>query len=172
MSPVVRGLIVAALHVALVASLGAKYLWERQTLPRVWVRATPYDPNLPLRGRYLRLQVLLDPSQVRGDPDLDTHSHRYSNLGPAVSLSVDHGRLIATAVPDSTLHLVSLRGADGYTLDKEIVYFIPERIADPSRRPAGEELWVESSIPSKGLPRAIRLGVRKNEGAIAPLSLD
>ena len=57
MSPLVRGLIVAAVHAALVASLGAKLLIDRATRPRVWVHVLPVDPDSPLRGRYVRLRV-------------------------------------------------------------------------------------------------------------------
>jgi hypothetical protein len=40
-----------------------------------------------------------------------------------------------------------------------------------SRRQEGEELWVEVTIPKKGPPRPIRLGVKKGDGAIIPLAL-
>jgi hypothetical protein len=56
-----KGLIVAALHVAIVSSLGAKLLVDRATRPRVWTRAAPFDPNLPIRGRYVRLRIKADP---------------------------------------------------------------------------------------------------------------
>jgi len=58
-----NGLLVAALHVAIVSSLGAKLLVDRATRPRVWMRAAPVDPNLPIRGRYVRLR-LQDTNQV------------------------------------------------------------------------------------------------------------
>ena len=57
-----KGLIVAVLHVAIVSSLGAKLLVDRATRPRVWVRAAPFDPDLPIRGRYVRLRIVPDPS--------------------------------------------------------------------------------------------------------------
>lgn len=57
MTPLVKGLIVAALHVALTASLGAKFLYDRATRPRQWVRVLPVDPDSPLRGRYVRLRI-------------------------------------------------------------------------------------------------------------------
>jgi hypothetical protein len=55
-----KGLIIAALHVALVASLGAKLLYDRSTRPRVWAQTTVYDPDLPIRGRYLGLQLIVE----------------------------------------------------------------------------------------------------------------
>jgi hypothetical protein len=56
-------------------------------------------------------------------------------------------------------------------LDEPVAFFIPEHIPDPSRRPPGEQLWVEASIPKKGKPRPIILGVKKDDGPIAPLDL-
>jgi hypothetical protein len=54
------GLILAVVQVVLVLSVAGKYLYERQTRPRVWTKATQFDPALPLRGRYLALQLMLD----------------------------------------------------------------------------------------------------------------
>lgn len=57
MTPLAKGLLVAGLHVALTATLGAKLLIDRATRPRVWVHVLPVDPDSPLRGRYVRLRV-------------------------------------------------------------------------------------------------------------------
>ena len=57
MTPLVKGLLVAALHLAIVCSLGAKLLYDRATRPRLWVHVMPVDPDLPLRGRYVRLRI-------------------------------------------------------------------------------------------------------------------
>ena len=57
MTPVVRGLVLCALHVALVLSIGGKLLYDRATRPRQWLLTRPFDPNLPIRGRYVRLAV-------------------------------------------------------------------------------------------------------------------
>jgi len=46
-----------------------------------------------------------------------------------------------------------------------------ERIHDPSIRTATKELWGEVTIPKKGPPRPIRLGVKKGDGPITPLEL-
>jgi hypothetical protein len=53
-----KGLIIAGIQVLLVGSLGAKLLIDRATLPRVWVQVAPFDPLLPIRGRYLRLKIV------------------------------------------------------------------------------------------------------------------
>lgn len=60
MRPLYKGLIIAALHVGIVASIGAKLLYDRQTRPRVWAQTVPYDPSLPIRGRYLSLQLVVE----------------------------------------------------------------------------------------------------------------
>ena len=56
-------------------------------------------------------------------------------------------------------------------VDQAVAYFIPEHIPDPSIRAAGEDLWVEVTVPNKGPPRPIRLGVKKGEAPIAPLEI-
>jgi hypothetical protein len=114
-----RSLILAAIHAVLALSVTAKFAYDRETLPRTWVRAVAYDPSLPIRGRYVHLQL-------RGDTDV---------------------------------------------LRVPVVFFIPPNVPDPAVRPAGEELWVEVSLPKRGAPRPIRLGVKKSGGEITPLDL-
>ena len=65
MNPFVKGLIIAVIHVCLVSALGAKLLYDRATLPRVWVKTAPYDPNLPIRGRYVSLRVVVEPRGIK-----------------------------------------------------------------------------------------------------------
>jgi hypothetical protein len=160
-----KGLLVAALHVAIVASLGAKLLVDRATRPRVWARAVPVDPNLPIRGRYvsLRLEAALGQGVSR-----DT-------LQPIrIELSAHDGQLVATtgSYPHGLdARVVEREGERVVQLAQPLAYFIPEHVADPSRRPSGEELWVEVTIPRKGAPRPIRLGVRKN-GVLTPLEMN
>ena len=54
-----NGLLLGAIQIAIVLSLGGKLLFDRATRPRVWVLCQVYDPDLPIRGRYLsqRLQM-------------------------------------------------------------------------------------------------------------------
>jgi hypothetical protein len=49
-----KGLLLGALQLALVLSLGGKLLFDRMTRPRLWGLAQAYDPELPIRGGYLR----------------------------------------------------------------------------------------------------------------------
>jgi len=59
-----RGLLVAVLHLAIVASLGGKLLVDRATRPRMWVHVLPLDPDSPLRGRYVQLRIEGRPERI------------------------------------------------------------------------------------------------------------
>lgn len=169
-----KGLVIAAVHVGLVASLGAKLLYDRATLPRVWALTTPYDPDLPIRGRYVSLQLVVEPRGVR-----ETKPASISQLPQPIHLRVEGDRLVAEATsrPEdydpSDLHarFIDRRGEKLAVLAEPVAFFIPEHIPDPSRRREGEELWAEVTIPSKGPPRPIRLGLKKGDGPIVPLDL-
>ena len=65
MKPSYRGIAVALLHCSFVLSVAGKYAVDRQRLPRVWAKAAPANPSLPIRGRYLSLR-LLSPPQLTG----------------------------------------------------------------------------------------------------------
>ena len=159
-----RGLIVAAIHVAIVASLGAKLLVDRATRPRVWARAAPADPSLPIRGRYVSLRI----EATRG-PDLPNELSRWVR----VTLSENDGRLVASSAGDGpglNARVVERSGERVIVVNEPVAYFIPEHAVDPSRRAADEELWVQVTIPRAGAPRPIRLGVKK-DGLITPLDV-
>jgi hypothetical protein len=173
MNRVAKGFVIAAIQAALVASLGAKLLYDRSTRPRVWVQAAPFDPDLPIRGRYVSLQLAVE---LRG-----IAPNGADRRSPAsVTLHVEGDRLVAEAdeqqrryVPsDLHVRVVQRSGETLAVLDQPVAFFIPEHVADPSRRPPGEKLWVEATIPRKGPPRPIRLGVKKDDGAIEPLVLE
>ena len=161
-----RGIAVAAIHVAIVASLGAKLLVDRATRPRVWARTTPIDPNLPIRGRYLRLGIEAVPG-----PGVEPGTNHPDEFYLGVALSEREGRLVATAADDRRLlgHVVHRDGERIVRLWEPVAFFIPEHVQDPSRRQPGEELWVEVTIPRAGPPRPIRLGVKK-DGVLTPLN--
>ena len=158
-----KGLALAAIQLALVGSLGVKLLVDRATRPRVWARAAPVDPDLPLRGRYVSLSVEGEPL---GFADKTTYQ--------PVTLVARGQALALQAVSDGsglTAHRSSRDGRDLAVLDQRLAFFIPEHVPDPSRRAAGEELWVEVTLPKRGAPRPIRLGVKK-DGVLTPLDLD
>jgi hypothetical protein len=159
-----KGLVVALLHMLIVTSLGAKLLADRATRPRVWARVAPVDPDLPIRGRYVRLRV---------ETDVGPSGAQLPAQPTAVALSAVDNHLVLTIASESTGLYGRSAQRDGRTvavLDEPLAYFIPEHVPDPSRRPAGEELWVELTLPRHGMPRPIRLGVKKND-RLTPLDL-
>jgi hypothetical protein len=164
LTPRGAGIALAIAHVALVGVLGLKLLADRARLPRAWARTLPYDPYLPIRGRYvrLRLEVPLESSGGAATPR--------GNAG--VRLEAVDGRLRGALDTSAALMVTidSVQGAPRAALVPPVAFFIPEHIPDPSIRSAGEELWAEVTIPSQGPPRPIRLGVGRN-GSITPLDL-
>lgn len=162
-----KGLAVAALHLAIVGSLGAKLLIDRATRPRVWARTAPVDPNLPIRGRYVRLRI--EATFTGPAPAQDVGGTSVSG----VLLAEENGRLVASEAIASNGLFARLTNRDGQrvaVIDPPLAYFIPEHAADPSTRAPGEELWVEVTLPRAGAPRPIRLGVRK-DGVLTPIDV-
>lgn len=176
MKPVYRGIAVAVLQCLIVLSVAGKYAVDREHLPRVWAQAVPFDPNLFVRGRYvsLRLQVEAAPAAAQGNAVVMAwRSARLSTAGDRLVAT-----LIETGDPTGSVHITqqAVRTAAGaivteWVLVEPVAFFIPENVPDPSRRAPGEELWVEVSVPAKGLPRPIRLGVKQN-GVMTPLDLE
>ena len=156
MTGLTKGLILCGVQTAMVLSIGGKMLMDRATLPRIWVQARPFDPNLPIRGRYVRLSI---EAEARDFPAGAVYDQaRYT---------VEDGKLVARpAANDGTGTMVS----NGLARE-QVAYFIPEHVPDPSRRAADEELWAEVTVPRRGPPRPIRLGVKKN-GILTPLELN
>ncbi len=161
MTTMLKGAILGAVQLAMVLSLGGKFLIDRSTMPRIWVKVVPFDPNLPIRGRYVSLRVTAD---ARGFPSGFVYG--------TSTLSVEDGKLVARPTEDNGGQMINVAGNPPVaTLSEPIAYFIPEHAQDPSRRPPGEELWVEVTIPPKGPPRPIQLGVKK-DGVLTPLNLN
>jgi hypothetical protein len=159
------GLLLAAAHVALVGSLGLKLLADRARLPRAWVLTRPFDPSTPLRGRYVRLGIELP--LTTGDTSPAAMVDRN------VRLVARNGRLLADPTDSTgTVPIQFRRDGDRWTsrLAEPIAFFIPEDVPDPSRRPPGEELWAEVTVPRAGPPRPIRLAVMR-AGELLPLDL-
>ena len=182
-------------HLAIVSSLGAKLLIDRARLPRVWAQVVPYDPDLPIRGRYLSLQLMADAPTLPDDCMVRTGRDFRENpprefeykmpKQRQARLEARGGNLVLVPDDDGTLQYewpcrqedtsiarppvgrVPQRATRPVILEP-IPFFIPEHAENTAMRPAGEELWVEVTIPKKGPPRPIRLGIKKN-GALTPL---
>ena len=132
-------------------SITGKFFYDRERLPRVWAKVAPVDPNHLLRGRYVRFYILVDSDSIEG----------------SVGLSVE-GQRLKPHRADISSPLEVIRQGKELRLNTALAFYIPEHIPDPSRRPAGEELWVEATIPPKGSPRPLRLGIKK-DGVLTPL---
>lgn len=158
------GLALAVAHVLLVATLGLKLLADRARLPRAWARTVPFDPSLPIRGRYVRLR--LEVPLAGGTSDARAGDYRRASLradGDRLQGILDQQGAVRVRVDSSAAGLLA-------GLEQPIAFFIPEHIPDPSIRPAGEELWAEVTVPRRGPPRPIRLAVRRH-GALEPLEI-
>ena len=156
MKPVWRGAALLLLQCLLVLAVAGKYAWDRGRLPRAWANATPVDPNLPVRGRYVALQLHVEPADLTAGWSL-------------ARTTAENSRLVAHRA-QSGGQPVLRRIQDVWVLAEPVAFFIPEHAADPSRIAPGEELWAEVSVPAKGPPRPIRLAIKK-DGVLTPLSL-
>jgi hypothetical protein len=184
-------LVVLVIQLVVACSVAGKYLYQRWSCPRVWTRAAAFDPSLPMRGRYLSLQLLVNgcqstlpsarqagfPRDVNGAAVQGTYVIQATDYVqfPA-ELRVSGGKLLAIGMRDGE------RGASGQMvtawpgtrcdqmrLDRAVDFFIPEHAADPTGLNPGQELWIEVTVPPKGPPRPIQLALKQN-GVWKPLA--
>ena len=185
-------LLLLAVQLALVASIAAKYAWQRARCPRVWTRASMYDPELVMRGRYLSMQLSVDGCQSTLNTAKDAQFYRdqggvpqggrFAAAGPQfvefpATLAVKDNRLIAVRVPRSEEPPTGLRvwvrpGADcdQMTLREPVNFYLAEHARSPLPVMRGQELWVEVTVPLKGPPRPIQLALKEADGAWKPLA--
>jgi hypothetical protein len=170
-----KGIILAALQLALVASLGAKYAIDRARFPRVWTQTAAYDPDLPIRGRYLSVRLRIDADRVyAGSEPPKGNSFNFWGEQRDVTLRAEGGHLVAYPAPQPTgLHATRWNTSNGDVqagLSEPVDYFLPEHAIDPTRRQPREELWIEVTVPAKGPPRPIRLAVKRGD-TFTPLEI-
>ena len=163
MNQLQKGFLFAVLQVLLVSSLGAKLLWDRANSPRGWALTQGFDPDLPIRGRYVSISLVVNADKVFPNllKPLDT-SPRNVYVSSNVFLTVENGRVVANPADRYTgLSVGSPQLHDGEvlaTLSPPVVYFLPEHAADPLRGHPRGTLFLEVTIPGKGPPRPIRFG--------------
>jgi hypothetical protein len=161
MKPVYKGIAVALVHLLIVASLGAKLLYDRATCPHVWVRTGQVDPDLPIRGRYMTLSIEVFRSGAPAEAP-PRPSYRADN----VELAVENGRLVARGTARNTGMYVMRRSPrpdeNAFILSLPLVFFIPEH-AELPRLSRGDELWAEVTVPRHGPPRPIQLAIKHGE---------
>ncbi len=170
-------------QVALVVSIAGKYLYERRTRPRVWVRTTQFDPNQPLRGRYLALQLVVNTCGLPHDPAHFAPGYRVNPTSMSTgtytwqtSLGLQDGHLVPKlkehARSRGNLESISQsedRSCERVPLNSVTEFFIPDTAKLPSPLSKGQELWVEVTVPFSGPPRPIQLALSDSSG-FHPLS--
>ena len=168
-----KGLLVGAIQIALVLSLAGKLLYDRMTRPRVWVLSTVYDPELPIRGRYLAERLRFPAEGFQYNQSANRNANEwFQNRGWAY-LEVRNRQLIGEMQGPGPGEWVQLQMNNDGTMvafsEEPVLIFVSEAAEVPHLKP-GEELWVEVTIPAKGPPRPIRLGLKK-DGVLTPLQL-
>jgi hypothetical protein len=173
-------------QLALVLSIAGKYLYERKTRPRVWVRTAQFDPNLPLRGRYLALQLAVDACGLPHDKAHLSPAYKLFNtqtIEPGTykwtaSLGVQDGHLVPKLqdnprTRDGILDLTQRedRSCERVPLSEATEFFIPDTAKPPFPLQKGQELWVEVTVPQTGPPRPIQLAL-SDPGGFHPLRLE
>jgi hypothetical protein len=173
-----KAIALLAIQLLLVLSIAGKYLYERKTRPRIWVRAAQFDPNQPLRGRYLALQLLVDACSLPHDT-----AHLIAGLPQyppqslpgswhwEVALDAENGKLLPrladakTAGSDRTqIYLPQGQPCDRAPVQSAEEYFIPDTAKQVFPLPSGQQLWVEVTVPPAGPPRPIQLAISSEDG--------
>lgn len=163
-----RAIALVAIQCLLVASIGEKYLYERAKCPRVWARTAQYDPELPMRGRYLALSPVVDACGLGPEPSAEKKDHTWYE-SRRVQLAAREGKLVAEnaegRLPLEDYQQITVTDKISCELaptSPAIDYFIPENANSPFPLKPGQELWVEVTVPPSGPPRAIQLALSEN----------
>jgi hypothetical protein len=150
MTVLTKAIVVALVQVLIILSLGAKLLYDRSHRPRVWVRTSWVDPELPIRGRYFTL-------------NLPVYAPWFTpSTSNSVTLGVEHGMLAAFKSEANTGLSISYwtsREGQPY-LDQPVTFFVPEHGEFPEMH-RGDELWAEVTVPRAGPPRPIQLALKR-----------
>lgn len=167
---------------ALISSLAGKYLYERHAYPRVWTRATAFDPSLPMRGRYLSLQLTVDGCQSTLPSAKQASFPRNADNVPvpgafnvrapqpvyfSARLRAENGHLIALQ-PEGEEHargtqtVIAFPGksCSEMAIQQPVDFFLSEHAASPLPVHPGEELWIEVTVPRSGPPRPLQLALK------------
>jgi hypothetical protein len=183
------------IQLLIVSSIAGKYLYQRWRCPRVWTRAAAIDSGLPMRGRYLSLQLTVDACQSTLPSAKDATFPRDVNgavrPGPYVlrpqpvmfraNLKVENNKLVAVrpegqenAGQEDSNAGEEISAAPGVPCGQMQLYdpvdfYIAGTAHSPLPLQAGQELWIEVTVPSTGPPRPIQLAL-KQDGAWKPLA--
>ena len=178
-----RAIALLVIQCLLVSSIAAKYLYERVRCPRVWVRVAQFDPNTPMRGRYLALSPLVDACGLPHDQesvnrwtDKDGHEKIFS-WHWRVRTHARDGKLVVEdakdVLPRTDAQTIWLNAdtSCGQARLSAVDFFIPDTAKSPFPLKSGQELWAEGTIPPLGPPRPIQIAISSN-GEWKPLNLN
>jgi uncharacterized membrane-anchored protein len=162
-----RAIALIVVQCLLVSSIAAKYLYERATRPRVWVQTAQYDPELPMRGRYLALSPVVDVCGLK--PQDENSFNNGWNKNYRVQLVAREGKLVAidarNRLPRGEYSMATASNRNPCERAQAwpaMDYFVPENAKSPFPLKPGQELWVEVTVPPSGPPRAIQLALSDN----------
>ena len=186
-------LAVLAIQLAIVSSIAAKYLYQRWTCPRVWTRTVVYGPEMEMRGRYLSAQLMVDGCQstlpsaeeaamprnldgVQTGKKFTVRAEQPVRF-PA-QLKVEGNKLVAIRIPESDSgaggQMVAAwpgSSCEDLRLDEPVNFYLAEHAASPEPVKAGQELWMEVTVPPQGPPRPVQLAL-KVDGVWKPLMFE
>jgi hypothetical protein len=182
MKPARVSLVLMIVQVAIVGSIGAQYVYQRWTRPRVWVRAVAPEARSVVSGRYLNLQLIVDGCQSTL-PSAKAAAFPRDINGAAVqgpfglvagtifraNLKVQNNRLIVlNAVVDETgregqpVMATPGKPCDQMGLIQPVPFYIAENSIDPASLNPRQELWMEVTVPKAGPPRPLQLALKEN----------
>jgi hypothetical protein len=183
-------ILLLVVQLVLVASIAAKYLYQRWSCPRVWTRTVAFDPDLPMRGRYLSLQLTVDgcqstlptakqaafPRNVDGSANPGPYSIAASQpVSFPAKLTVNNDKLVAVRIPTTdrppggqTVSAFPGASCNAMRLTEAVNFYIAEHATSPLPLKPSSELWIEVTVPPKGPPRPIQLAL-KQDGNWKPL---
>jgi hypothetical protein len=167
----------------IVSSVAGKHLWQRWRCPRVWTRAAAIDPILPMRGRYLSLQLTVDgcqstlpsakfatfPRDVNGAIKPGPYVLRPRPVLFRANLKVQSNQLVALRVegqedPNVGEEISAPPGApcNQMQLSDPVDFYIPDTAKSPLPLQPNQELWIEVTVPPTGPPRPIQLALKQD----------
>jgi hypothetical protein len=86
-------------------------------------------------------------------------------------LKVQDNKLVAIRLPEWKDESAGQRvmaspgsSCENLRLEQPVDFYISEHAASPTPVRAGQELWIEVTIPPKGPPRPLQLAVKENGG--------
>ena len=171
------------IQLLLVSAIAAKYLYQRWTCPRVWTLAQGYDPELPMRGRYIQTQLRVDgcqstlpsakaaqfPRDFNGAVKPGPYVMRPGQVSFRANLKVENNRLIAVQVQGDEsgtageeVWTVPGAACDQMRLMAPVNYYISDTAKSPLPLKPRQELWMEVTVPPKGPPRPLQMALKDN----------